>query len=98
MGQQIIRQPNGLYAIWSSVVDHFILYDCTPEGIIEERCKEECARIEKGVRETVAQLEAGEKPYYQFTKTWEEAIAWAEEVHGSDDETLALLREAGLIK
>lgn len=33
MGQHIVKQPNGKYAIFSSVVDHFIAYDATPEEI-----------------------------------------------------------------
>lgn len=33
MGHYIVKQPNGKYAIFSSVVDHFIAYDATPEQI-----------------------------------------------------------------
>lgn len=33
MGQHIVKQPNGKYAIFSSIVDHFIAYDATPEEI-----------------------------------------------------------------
>lgn len=33
MGQHIVKQPNGKYAIFSSVVDDFIAYDATPEEI-----------------------------------------------------------------
>lgn len=96
MGYQIIKQPNGLYGIWSSVVDHFIMYDCTPEDIIEEWVDDARKRITQGVQETVAELDAGEKPYYQFTMTWDEAIQFARKVHGKNDATLKELAEAGL--
>ena len=41
MGRQIIEQPNGKYAIWSTIVDDFILEDITVEEYIEFRIQEE---------------------------------------------------------
>lgn len=35
MGHQIIKQPNGKYAVWSSVVDQLIGWDQTKDQIIE---------------------------------------------------------------
>lgn len=35
MGQHVTKQPNGKYAIFSSVVDSFIIYDATPEEVYE---------------------------------------------------------------
>ena len=37
MGTQIIQQPNGLYAVWSSNTDDFDMVDATVEEIIEDR-------------------------------------------------------------
>ena len=74
MGQQIIRQPNGLYAVWSTVVDDFVLVNATPAEIIFDRVREATLRISDEVEKTVSQLEAGEKPYFQFTMSWEGAL------------------------
>ena len=35
MGQQIIKQPNGKYCLFSSVVDNVTYYDMTKEEILE---------------------------------------------------------------
>jgi hypothetical protein len=35
MGRIILRQDNGLFAIWSSVVDNFIHLNCTDEEVFE---------------------------------------------------------------
>ena len=73
MGYQIIKQPNGLFAIWSSVVDDFVWFDCAKHDLIEIFLKEKEEQITKFVEEKVHALEKGEKAYYQFTMSWEEA-------------------------
>lgn len=88
MAHQIIKQPNGKYAVWSTMVDHFILYDATPEDIIADRIEQETARITVAVRKTIRELDEGGKPYHQFTKTFDEAMAWARAQHGDEDEGL----------
>lgn len=93
MGRQIVKQPNGLYAVWSSIVDSVIVYDATPDEIIEFYQLEEMKRLRDGVLEAIAALERGEKPSGQFTKSWEDCLHWIEVVHGKDDETLAELRK-----
>lgn len=61
MGQQIIEQPDGKYAVFSSVVDSWILIDATREEIADhfaERAAErsrwdterEFRRIDEGIR------------------------------------------------
>lgn len=44
MGQQIIRQPDGRLAVFSSVVDAFIVVDATPEKILDWRAEEAAAK------------------------------------------------------
>ncbi len=36
MGWSVVTQPDGLYSIFSSIVDDIICYDCTEEEVIEE--------------------------------------------------------------
>lgn len=81
MGQQIVKQPDGLYAIFSSVVDDFIVIDATPQQLIDYWVGCERERLTKKVKETCAALDRGEKPYWQFTMTWDEANAFIAEVH-----------------
>jgi ADP-ribosylglycohydrolase len=82
MGHQIIKQSNGKYAIFSSIVDDFILANVTPEEIIEYYIKRESEDIRKRINKTIDQLNSGEKPYYQFTMTLEEALDTIKDVHG----------------
>lgn len=74
MGTQIVKQPDGLFAVWSTVVDDFIEIDATPEQIIEERLEKEKEKIKADVMEIIEKLEQGGKPYYQFTMTYEHCL------------------------
>lgn len=82
MGYQIIKQPNGQLCLWSSISTSIIMYDCTPEDIIEHMVKQEHERIKGMVGSVVKQLEEGGRPYFQFTMDWSQAINEMEEAHG----------------
>jgi len=97
MGRQIIKQPNYKYAVWSSVVDDFILMEATPDEIIAMYIEEAEERIKEQVSSEVERLRKGEKPYYQSTLSFDDAIEVIEENHGKDTETLVWLREQHLI-
>lgn len=88
MGRQIIKQPNGKYCVFSTMCDNIICYNATPEEIIEwwlEEAKEEVVERVNGV---VEKIEKDEKPYRQFTKTYEEMIQLIFEVHGEEETEL----------
>ena len=75
MGQQIIKQPNGLLAVFESITETFILTDATPEEIVKWRAEE---AAETARERTLAELEhvlAGDprKVYRQHALTWREA-------------------------
>lgn len=93
MGQQIIKQPDGKWAVWSTNVDDFVLIDATPEEIVEAWVEEFRQNAVRTVGETIRRLEAGEKPYAQFTRSWNEALATIKEVHGRDESLETLRRE-----
>ena len=82
MGKQIIKQPNGKYCIYSSIVDNVTHYDMTVEEIIEEWVNDAKNDIAEKVKGIVSKLEKGEQPYYQFTKSYDYMIALIEERHG----------------
>lgn len=83
MGKQIIKQPNGKYCLFSSVVDDVTIYDATPEELIDSFVEEERKRITNDVLRIVNELEAGEKAYYQFTLSFKEMLTRIAEVHGN---------------
>lgn len=85
MGHQIIKQPNGNYAVWSTIVTDFVVIDATPEEIIQIWIEDESEKIREQVMKTVGKLERGEKPYYQFTMDWKEALKTRDEFHGKKD-------------
>jgi hypothetical protein len=87
MGWQIIKQPNGKYCIFSSVVDNVAYYNLDKDEVVQVFIDAEAERIRKEVSRTIDELEAGEKPYYQFTKTFDEVISTIENIHGNDEAT-----------
>ena len=54
MAHSLVRQPNGLLAVFSSIIDNFIVTDATPEQIVEwcvaEAATEEREKAERWVR------------------------------------------------
>ena len=85
MGHQIIRQPNGLYAVFSSFTDTWILNDATRDDLIGYYAE----KAAKDARESTVRLlddidEDPCKAYYQFTMSFEEANAASVE-HGGED-------------
>ena len=92
MGKQIVKQPNGKFALWSSVVDDFTVIDYeNTQEIIDDFVEQYRAEIGAKVNAVVEALEKGEKPYYQFTMSFEECVARIKEVHGSNAESLAMI-------
>jgi hypothetical protein len=85
MGRQIIKQPNGKFCIFSSIVDSVIFYHMEEQDIINEWVEESRKEIEKKVKEIIADLNEGKKPYYQFTKTYDEMLQTIKEIHGTKE-------------
>lgn len=97
MSRQIILQPNGLFAEWSSIVDDFIIFNCTPEKLIEMRVKDAEREIKRSVNEICNELKEGGKPYFQFTQTWKEAKRNIGIRHGMDASTLKYIEKLKLM-
>jgi hypothetical protein len=85
MGRQIIKQPNGKYCIFSSIVDNVISYNMGEEEIINKFVEESKIEIEKNVKEIIALLNNNEKPYYQFTHSYEEMLKTIKNIHGEEE-------------
>jgi len=88
VGQQIIKQPDGKLAVFSSIVDAFIVVDATPEEILDWRAEEAAAKErERTQRELDAVLaDDPRRVYFQFTRTWEEASEMDRENGGEQSE------------
>ena len=85
MGRQIIKQPNGRFCVFSSIVDNVIWYDMEQKDIVEYMVKEfeEDKTIE--VKGIIDQLNIDEKPYLIFTKSYDEMISTIKDVHGKKE-------------
>ncbi len=75
MGHQIIKQPDGLLAVFSTVTDSWILYDATPGELVEYYAERAARDARRSAQETVGSVLADDarSKYYQFTMTFDEA-------------------------
>ncbi len=71
MARQIVIQPNGLYAMWSTIIDDFIKVDLTRDQYIEYRAKESYEDKKKEMTEMFNDIEDGDLCY---TLGYNEAI------------------------
>jgi hypothetical protein len=83
MGSQIIKQPDGKYAIFSSSSGQIEMWNATAEEIIEDFAEAAARSARRSAQDQIAKIDAGEKTHYQFTMTWEEAME-SDREHGGD--------------
>ncbi|QLJ06752.1 hypothetical protein HZZ00_37615 (plasmid) [Streptomyces sp. NEAU-sy36] len=85
MGHQIIKQPDGRLAVFSSVVDAFVIVDATPDELVEWYAEEAAQDARDRTQRLLDKLHSGgaELVYGRRALTWEEASQMNEE-HGSD--------------
>jgi hypothetical protein len=85
MGRQIMKQSNGKYAIWSTIIDNFIASDCTKKDVIDLMVKEYRKNLKVQINKITSLLDEGKKPYFQFTKSIDEALDTIRRVHGDSE-------------
>lgn len=85
MTYQIIRQPGGLFAIFSTYTDTIIVYDATRAEIVDWFIEQETAELRKQLGVKLDHVETGnpEKVYFQFAMSWDEALE-TDRVHGGE--------------
>lgn len=76
---KIIKQPDGFYSVWSTIVDNFVMENVTPEEIIENRLENQKLIVENLVWEEIKNINRGKK-----FMTFNEAIRFRNEVHKGD--------------
>lgn len=84
MGQQVIKQPNGLYCIYNSISSGITYYDMTPEEIVEVWAEEARGEIVFNLKRILGKIEAGKPAYYQFTMSFEQALIEMERAYGEE--------------
>lgn len=86
MGAQIIKQPDGKLAVFSTGVDGWIFWDATPEELIEHYRDEAARQAEQRITDIVKAVENNEarRIYAQFTMTFDEANAKHLENEGAE--------------
>lgn len=75
MGRQIIVQPDGLFAIYSTVSDQFEVYDADKQEIIDYFVEEAAESMAQKISTTIEQLEdhGPRRVYAQFALTFDSA-------------------------
>lgn len=90
MGQILVKQPNGKYGVFSSVVDDFIALDLTPETVKEFLIEEYMEVVE---RQTKGWIEDADRDsdFYSYAKRegdglkrWRECLADIRRQHGAE--------------
>lgn len=85
MGQQIVRQPDGRYAIFWSITDTIVLWDATEDEVVEFFVEQATKDARMQASRALYHVADGhpERAYYQFALTWDEALEKDRE-HGGD--------------
>lgn len=71
--RQIIKQPDGLFAEYSTIVDAFVMTDATKEDIIKNAMREAADQARENCERIFADLEKGIARGY-FSLRWDEAV------------------------
>jgi hypothetical protein len=87
MGHQVIKQPNGLLAIYSDGVDAWLRWDMTPKQVEKYYARRAYKEAKQAAHRTVAAVMADNprEAYYQFTMTFAEANAHSRAGQGGDE-------------
>lgn len=85
MSDQIIKQPDGLLAVWSTVVDDWTITDASPAELLDHYAEQAAEDARRRVQRAIDAV-VGSDPkrvYHQFAMTFDEAQERRREHHGS---------------
>ena len=83
MGWQILKQPNGKYAVWSTIVDNFIIKNCTRDQLVEFYICSQREMIENSIDEKLERIEKGIK--LNLENTMEDCLRRIKIIHGKKE-------------
>lgn len=72
----------GLFAVWGETQSEFIAFNLTKEELVEMFVERARNDITRKVLATCHELQCGEQPYAQFTKTFADAVHRGQMTHG----------------
>lgn len=85
MGHQIIKAPDGTYAVFSSFTDTWILTNASPQELEDYYAEKAAKDARESLRNTIALVDEDPRnAYFQFVMTFEEANARSTEMGGLD--------------
>ncbi len=73
MAYQIIQQPDGRFAIWSTKTDSLIHWNLSEDGLEGQMAEDAKWYAKNRVREFLAALKRGERPHWLLEVSWETA-------------------------
>lgn len=76
MGNQIIKQPDGKFAIFSSESDTIVEWDATEQEVMDYFAELAAEWSRRTTERLLGHVKAGhpQEAYYQFAVTWDEAL------------------------
>lgn len=88
MSEQIIRQPDGRLAVFSTNTDTLIIWDATEDELVEWRATRAAERAREETREQIRTVGAGDEMriYGRRALKWHEAVT-ADHAHGGEYST-----------
>jgi len=81
-----VLQPDGQLAVWSTIVDHFLAFDCAAEKAAQE-IDWQLRQPNQRTIDICAAVQRGEKPFAHW-QDWNSRVGFAMLQHGENDETV----------
>lgn len=92
MSEQIVRQPDGRFAVFSTITDTIHIYDATAQEIVDHFAEKAAADARQKAQRLVDLVAAdnARAAYFQFALTWQEALDMDREHGGEASDTLSI--------
>jgi len=79
MGRQLIKQPDGKYAVWSEASNILIYRDLSADHYVRIRVEEEQRRAKAQAEFEIEELDSGAYTHYKDLISWDEALKRTDE-------------------
>jgi hypothetical protein len=76
VSDQIIQQPDGRFAVFSTGTDTLVIVDATADELADYYAERAAKNARQSAQRTIDRVRAGEarSVYAQFVMTWDEAV------------------------
>lgn len=93
MAHYPVFQPDGLWSIYSTIVDAFTVMDASAEQALEELASWHRIPDEAKEREHLNRIAAGAQPEYASWHGWDYCAAWIIYFHGYTNEQATYIKQ-----